>query len=291
MDCSENKIANIKNITFMFLLLIFMFLNIEKSNAEEIHELADFGKIESVKKLIEKNPDLINKRDNEGMTLLHRASIRQLKKNNSDLLEYLIQKGAKVDARDKARLTPLHYASYNGLAREVRIIIQNGADIHSEDPIGLTPIHFAMNIYDTGVMEELISHGADVNKKTKDGFTPLHYAAKFDSHLAAKRLISAGVDVNARENSGKTPLHIACLSDRKNMVDLLVKNGAKIHAKDKYGKTAWQYATYYLNRDAVISLIKSGHKVKPRESDFDSYSHIILYCIISLPEKITTAYQ
>ena len=49
------------------------------------------------------------------------------------LVEYLINKGAKVDARDKMLKTPLHIACLKGYSIIVRLLIQNKADPYERD--------------------------------------------------------------------------------------------------------------------------------------------------------------
>ena len=49
------------------------------------------------------------------------------------LTEYLINKGAKVDARDKMLKTPLHIACLKGYSILVRLLVENKADPFERD--------------------------------------------------------------------------------------------------------------------------------------------------------------
>ena len=49
------------------------------------------------------------------------------------MVEYLILKGAKVDARDKLLKTPLHIACLKGYAEIARCLIDNKADPYERD--------------------------------------------------------------------------------------------------------------------------------------------------------------
>ena len=59
------------------------------------------------------------------------------------LVEYLINKGAKVDARDKMLKTPLHIASLKGYSILVRLLVENKADPFERDFQGRHSLHFA----------------------------------------------------------------------------------------------------------------------------------------------------
>ncbi len=49
------------------------------------------------------------------------------------MVEYLLLKGAKVDARDKMLKTPLHIACTKGYSMLVRLLVQNKADPYERD--------------------------------------------------------------------------------------------------------------------------------------------------------------
>ena len=49
------------------------------------------------------------------------------------LVEFLINKGAKVDARDKMLKTPIQIACLKGYSMIVRLLIENKADPYERD--------------------------------------------------------------------------------------------------------------------------------------------------------------
>ena len=70
-------------------------------------------------------------------------------------------------------MTPLHFAIYKDNSEIVELLIDKGADVNAKAVGGQTPLH--VNTIQLEVAELLIDKGADVNAKSDDnGDTPLH---------------------------------------------------------------------------------------------------------------------
>ena len=59
------------------------------------------------------------------------------------MVEYLLQCGANVHARDDGGLIPLHNACSFGHAEVVQLLLRHGADANSRDNWNYTPLHEA----------------------------------------------------------------------------------------------------------------------------------------------------
>lgn len=84
----------------------------KKSNltkSVDIWEACKNGDLQGVRKFISAFPANINDKNENGQTLLHLA----IQKNNKDMVEYLIAKGADIKAKDSEHVTPLGRAVIN----------------------------------------------------------------------------------------------------------------------------------------------------------------------------------
>ena len=58
--------------------------------------------------------------------------------NNVERVALLLERGADIEAQDKYKNTPLHFAEYN--AKTVQLLIEKGADVNAKDDRGNTPL-------------------------------------------------------------------------------------------------------------------------------------------------------
>ncbi|GBG93430.1 hypothetical protein CBR_g70238 [Chara braunii] len=88
------------------------------------------------------------------------------------LAEYLISKGARVNARDWCGQTPLHYATGRCPQLEIaRMLVDNGADVDAKDRMGVVPIADAVFYSHVECCRFLVDIGADPSIKNAVGLT------------------------------------------------------------------------------------------------------------------------
>ncbi|PIK58675.1 putative tankyrase-2, partial [Apostichopus japonicus] len=171
-----------------------------------------------------------------------------------DVVEYLLQNGANVHARDDGGLNPLHNACSFGHAEVVTLLLRHGGDANARDNWNYTPLHEAAIKGKIDVCIVLLQHGADPNIRNTDGKTPLDLADpparavltgdyRKDDLLEAARsgneekmmslLTPLNVNCHASDGRKSTPLHLAAGYNRISIVQLLLQHGADAHAKDK----------------------------------------------------------
>jgi ankyrin repeat protein len=164
-------------------------------------------------------------------------------------VEYLINKGANVNATDMKGKTALMYAYHDPIAES---LIKAGANVNAVDKKGKTPL---MHVWTTSVIELLIKAGANVNAVDKKGKTPLMHASLQSEGTLIKKytattelLINYGANVNAADKKGKTALMYAILHKYIGIAELLIKAGANVNAADKKGRTALMHVKNALKK-------------------------------------------
>ncbi|MFC1564793.1 ankyrin repeat domain-containing protein [candidate division KSB1 bacterium] len=150
-----------------FILLSTLFMFFTPAIAQDIHIAAEEGNLELVKILLEKDPHLIASKDENRRTPLHMAC-RGVQK---EIVVYLIENGADVNAKDVNDVTPLHSLSYRGLTDCMELLLKNGADIETKDADGFNPLFYAVYGGQKGAAEVLINNGADINIRNNHGLT------------------------------------------------------------------------------------------------------------------------
>lgn len=97
---------------------------------EDIYEAITENDIEAVKDFISNHPGIINKKNDNGMTPLHKA----VEQNRMKIVKLLIKEGADVNAKDNADHTPLYYTAFLSKKDGQKItdlLIEKGADVNS----------------------------------------------------------------------------------------------------------------------------------------------------------------
>ncbi|KAI8499774.1 hypothetical protein Bbelb_228250 [Branchiostoma belcheri] len=242
---------------------------------DQLLEAAKAGDLEAVKVLC--NPHTVNCRDVNGRhsTPLHFAAGY----NRVAVVEYLLQHGADVHAKDKGGLVPLHNACSYGHYEVCELLLKHGAVVNVADLWKFTPLHEAAAKGKYEICKLLLKHGADPNKKNRDGNTPLDLvrdgdtdiqdllrgdAALLDAakkgNLARVQKLATPENINCRDTQGRnsTPLHLAAGYNNVEVAEFLLENGADVNAQDKGGLIPLHNASSYGHVEIAQLLIKYG---------------------------------
>jgi len=204
-----------------------------------------------VRYLLEEKHASLTALDLQGETPLHHA----LQLRSSDMVAFLIARGADVNQRDRDGWTPLMTAAYGDDAGDVKLLVAHGADPNAVSAQNYTPLGIAVQYGKNKAAVALIEAGADPGRAIGDaGYTPLMLATANHAPEVAQALIRKGVDVNAGNSGGVTALMIAAANSRADMIELLVRAGANVKAQTERGETALSIA--HTKGDAkVIKLL------------------------------------
>jgi ankyrin repeat protein len=151
--------------------------------------------------LSSKPPDnkKINRKNQAGETLLHRAAAA----GKVDEVRDLIERGALINVQCNAGWTPLHKASLKGYVEIVQLLSKHGAktDIQSTDEHD-TPLHDACSNGHLKVVQVLLEHGANPCIQNVQGSFP-HENVK-EGNVQLEKLITEAYNSfkEKRESSG-----------------------------------------------------------------------------------------
>jgi hypothetical protein len=155
-----------------------------------------------------------------------------------DCLRALLEAGAKVGDIDQAGNTALHWAARMGLAGVCKELLTKGADVEARNTAGLTPLMAAAEHVDGyrpgGAEDVLLAAGAKVDEEDRQGETALHKAV-VNPGLCA-RLAAAGARVDHKDKRGRSALHKAVDKNRATSAGILLGHGADPSLLDKKGK-------------------------------------------------------
>ncbi|KAI8497769.1 hypothetical protein Bbelb_244210 [Branchiostoma belcheri] len=159
-------------------------------------------------------------------------------KNNSDcekateeIVNMLLQAGAKADLADRHGITPLHVAAEKLDKTVCKALLQpeysrfTNANAVTKD--GRTPLHcmlqYGVQTYDDQIAvitKMLLKRGASLHVVTH-GYTPLHLAAENGLLKTARVLVQAGADIQTMTARGLSPLALAYRGNHWKLVKYL----------------------------------------------------------------------
>ncbi|XP_050421668.1 transient receptor potential cation channel subfamily A member 1 isoform X3 [Adelges cooleyi] len=212
--------------------------------------------------------------DVQKMTPLHCAAMF----DRSEIVQYLIEEGADMNALDKESRSPLLLAASRSGWRTVISLIRLGADVQVKDSNKRNVLHlvvmyggrldeFAHEITmenDQEALEMLL------NERDITGCSPLHYASRGGHIRSLESLIRLGACVNIKNHNGESPLHFGARYGRYNIVKRLLdseKGAFIINESDGDGLTPLHIASQqghtkvvqlFLNRGALLHRDHKG---------------------------------
>ncbi|XP_015121931.1 ankyrin repeat domain-containing protein 49 [Diachasma alloeum] len=150
--------------------------NPKDADARGILVAAEKGHAERLAILLDKNPALISVTDKDGYTPLHRACYG----NHVNIIEYLLLRGAKIDAKTIDGWEPLHSACCWNNVNSISMLVSNGANVNAVTNGGQSPLHLvSASSHNSPALQFLLLH-PDTNKTlvNSSGDTPQMIATR-----------------------------------------------------------------------------------------------------------------
>ena len=213
------------------------------------------GHVDIVQYLVGKGAP-VNAQGSDGTTsLMHACWYRQ-----SEIVHFLLNHGADPNMQDLKKSTALQFACYKQMTVGVELLLAHGADPSLQGIKGATPLMHAcfkkMGLAsDSSILIMLLSAGADPNAQSKNGCTALMIAAQDNYKEGVTVLLNAGANVNIQSIDGKTALHRAALNGFLSISELLLASGAQASLINTSGKTSLDYALDNNHHDVCQLLL------------------------------------
>lgn len=198
-----------------------------------IHEAVKAGNLAAVKALIDKDLGQVNAKDENGRMPLHWAA----RGTNNEILAYLVDKGAGLDALDGNGTAPLHSLASRGNGEGIRILLDKGAAIDIPAPNKSTPLHFAALGRQVGAVRLLVERRANLESPDDRRRTPLIVAAReMAGPDVVRTLLDLGAKIDAADQFSDTALSLAAWRGSADVVGLLLQRKAAFSVNTPAGR-------------------------------------------------------
>uniref|UniRef100_UPI00398EF6DA death-associated protein kinase 1 isoform X4 n=1 Tax=Pristiophorus japonicus TaxID=55135 RepID=UPI00398EF6DA len=193
---------------------------------------------------------------------------------NNQILNLLIQKGARIDVQDKSGSNALYWAARHGHTETLKFLHRKECPLNVQDKSGETALHVAARYGNVEVVQYLCNVGVNPNLQDRDQETPLHCAAWHGYYAVAKALCEADCAVNIKNKEGETPLLTAAARGYVDIVECLMEHSADIDDIDTDGHTALHLAVRRCQLEVVKYLLNQGCFMDVQDLHGNSALHV-----------------
>ena len=179
-----------------------------------------WGLLQLSKLMLDKRPSVNIQIDQSG------ALVAAAHSGNIDLVQFLLDQGANVNARGLSHDYALLAATAHGHIDITRILIDRGAAINARDFFGHSALRAAIGNGNADIVRLLLDKGVNINPKARYIHNPLWTAIAFNRIEILRMLLDEGFDVNAcpRYND------MLQLAERRGNIDMI----RSLTGKDAY---------------------------------------------------------
>ncbi|MFZ1424837.1 MAG: ankyrin repeat domain-containing protein [Saprospiraceae bacterium] len=186
-------------------------------------------------------------------------SFIEYKQHFHEIVNMLLEKGAKINVFDKIGKSPLYYAVFNDDSILVNQFLDKGVGIEDSEELFLLASKYGF----IRIVSNLLENKLDPCDANKEGFGALHLAA-MNGKLNTFSILSSNttnIDCKTKPSSGYfselTSLQLACMNGQVQVIPNLLSKGALLEVKMKDGKNLLHLAAMGA-RFEVSSYSKKG---------------------------------
>lgn len=108
----------------------------------------------------------LNEPDSDGSTVLHWCAASE---EGAGIVEWLLKKGAHMEAKDSRGFTPLHVHCAKGRYYAVSCLLHYRANVNAQTEFSsLTPLHIAVHKKHSGIARVLLAYGGKVANPSEE---------------------------------------------------------------------------------------------------------------------------
>jgi ankyrin repeat protein len=137
-----------------------------------VFEAAAFGRVERLRKLLDREPALARAFSGDGFTALHLAAFMGHPEAVGLLLEHGTNVNAVATSEEIGPVQPLHSAAATRQAECARLLVEHGADVNARQSGGHSSLHAAAANGDAELARLLLAAGADPEAENDEGQRP-----------------------------------------------------------------------------------------------------------------------
>ncbi|BES92174.1 multiple ankyrin repeats single kh domain [Nesidiocoris tenuis] len=187
-----------------------------------------------------------------------------------EVANFLIKNGAEIEL---GASTPLMEAAQEGHLELVRYLLEANADVNAQTQTGDTALTYACENGHTEVAKLLLQYGADMEHESEGGRTPLMKACRAGHLCTVKFLLSQNANVNKQTtNNDHTPLSLAAAGGHIAVVELLLAHSANPFHKLKDNSTMLIEAAKGGHTNVVQLLLDYPHSIMMRGGEHGAIS-------------------
>ncbi|WP_068595291.1 ankyrin repeat domain-containing protein [Vaginella massiliensis] len=200
------------------------------------------------------------------------------KPNQLAIIDYLVSKGADINAVKQDGNTVLMEAASSKNLDVVQSLIAKSAEVNAQNKKGANALTFAVQSGTPEIVSYLIAKGAKTNATTKDGnlafaliqsykpANPAEISADFLQKL--ELLKQAGVDFSVKVHDGSTLLHAAVAKNDLQLLKVLAPFKLAVNAQDENGLTPLHKAAMMSQDDTILQYLLSIGAEKNIQTEF-----------------------
>lgn len=169
-------------------------------------------------------------------------------KGNIQIVDSLIEKGVKIDSRDKYGNSALHRAVIEGNLVMAKHLITLKTTLEIPDNYGRTALHQAVLKENLEMVKCLIQSKANLDVRDNHDQTALHLAVTFNKGCEiSEYLIGSKANLDIVDSTGSTSLHLSCRNGNIQNVKLLIGALANVHILNSFQQNCLHLAVQNKN--------------------------------------------